>query len=364
MSSSTEGRFVRNAWYVAAWSSEVGDQPLARKIIGEPLVAFRNSRGAVIILSDTCPHRFAPLHRGKVIGDQIECGYHGLRFADDGQCVFNPRPGGVLTAANRVASYPVVERDTFVWVWMGAPDRADPSTIPAFPWLTDGDTYVKTAAATMVQRLPVELIVDNLMDLSHGAYIHRDSLNAYPPDAHVSGTVTADVTQDGCEIHNLVQRDGTDFYLHTFFRDSRTVADNGTVDLWTDTRFNAPTTIYFEVGIKPPGEPRAAGEFFGSVHALTPCDADTTEYRWLVFRNYAKGDPGLTAEMEKLVGHAFVTEDEPMIGAVRDRMAGRDFWSMRPITLAGDQGAIAARRCVERLVEADRIGVPASVRPR
>ena len=79
--------FLRNAWYAAAWDDELGDKPLARTMLGEPLVLYRDSAGAPVALSDTCPHRFAPLSLGRRDGDTLQCPYHGLVFGKNGICI-------------------------------------------------------------------------------------------------------------------------------------------------------------------------------------------------------------------------------------------------------------------------------------
>jgi phenylpropionate dioxygenase-like ring-hydroxylating dioxygenase large terminal subunit len=109
--------FLKNSWYVAAWSSEV-QGPTHQKIIGEDVLLYRGEHGQVIALGDTCPHRFAPLHLGKVIGDLIQCPYHGLQFNADGHCAHNPFDPAVQPAAAKVRSFPTIERDRFIWIWM------------------------------------------------------------------------------------------------------------------------------------------------------------------------------------------------------------------------------------------------------
>lgn len=77
-------------WYVAASSSEVGRTPLGRTIAGTPLVLFRRQDGTVAALADRCPHYDLPLSSGHMVGDDIECGYHGLRFDGSGACTHMP----------------------------------------------------------------------------------------------------------------------------------------------------------------------------------------------------------------------------------------------------------------------------------
>ena len=86
------GTYLRNAWYVAAWADDLAEgQLLGRTILKEPIVLYRKADGNVAALQDRCPHRFAPLHMGKVVrGDRIQCPYHGLEFDASGACVLNP----------------------------------------------------------------------------------------------------------------------------------------------------------------------------------------------------------------------------------------------------------------------------------
>jgi phenylpropionate dioxygenase-like ring-hydroxylating dioxygenase large terminal subunit len=91
--------FLQNAWYAAGWSHMFEATPLARTIHDQPIVIYRGEAGAPIALADKCPHRFAPLSRGKIKGDRIACGYHGLEFDSSGQCVRNPH--GRLAPARR-----------------------------------------------------------------------------------------------------------------------------------------------------------------------------------------------------------------------------------------------------------------------
>ena len=65
---------------MAAWSSQIGAEIFARRLLDQPVVLFRNEDGEVLAFEDKCPHRFAPLRFGKRTTDGIECGYHGLRF--------------------------------------------------------------------------------------------------------------------------------------------------------------------------------------------------------------------------------------------------------------------------------------------
>lgn len=119
----------RSAWYAVAESAEVTREPFRRIILNEPLVLFRTEAGDPVGLEDICCHRLAPLSSGQLIGDTIECPYHGLRFDTEGKCTHVPGTTSVPARA-RVRKYPLLERYGFVWAWPGSPTLADPTLIP------------------------------------------------------------------------------------------------------------------------------------------------------------------------------------------------------------------------------------------
>ena len=165
--------FVRNVWYCAAWSEEVSEQLLSRKILNEPTVIFRDEMGAPKALRDFCPHKLAPLSLGRHLGDRVECPYHGLQFDGTGRCVHNPHGNGITPRAADVRSFPLVERDTILWIWMGDPALADPAKIPDC-------SYLNSPQRRSIKNVfPVagnyRLSIENLMDLGHVFFVHRQS---------------------------------------------------------------------------------------------------------------------------------------------------------------------------------------------
>jgi len=128
---------LRNAWYIGAWADEIGgERPLARRICNDPIVLFRDGMGRVAALADRCCHRAAPLHLGTVVEEGIQCGYHGLVINGSGRCVRVPGQQKIPDDA-RVRSYPVIEKDQMVWVWMGDPAKSDQANIVDYPYHND-----------------------------------------------------------------------------------------------------------------------------------------------------------------------------------------------------------------------------------
>ena len=130
--------YQRNAWYAPAQPSEASGTPMRRLILGEPAVFFRISDGEAVALEDRCCHRLAPLSPGQVLGDVIECPYHGLRFDRHGTCTHVPGQATV-PARSRVQAYPLLEQYGFFWIWMGDSDRADPARLPDWRWADDDE---------------------------------------------------------------------------------------------------------------------------------------------------------------------------------------------------------------------------------
>src|SRR5262245_33782033 len=120
--------FLRNYWYVAAFSHEVEQEPLTRTLLNQQVVLYRTRRGDVAALEDCCAHRLMPLSKGKIVDDAIVCCYHGLAFNPAGACVHVPRMETPPSGLN-VRSYPAVERYGSIWLWFGDPRLADESHI-------------------------------------------------------------------------------------------------------------------------------------------------------------------------------------------------------------------------------------------
>ncbi len=167
--------YQRNAWYAAAEAAEITDTPMRRLLLNEPVVLFRIEGGDAVALEDRCCHRLSPLSPGQVLGDTIECPYHGLRFDRNGACVFVPGQDRIPPRA-RVRAYPLVMRYGLAWIWMGEPDLADPARIPDWRWAED-DEWTSVSGAFRIE-CNYLLSVDNLMDLSHIGYVHKTTIGS------------------------------------------------------------------------------------------------------------------------------------------------------------------------------------------
>src|SRR5262249_53285941 len=127
----------------------------------------------MVALENRCCHRHAPLSRGRKEGDDLRCMYHGLKFAPSGKCIEIPQQD-IIPSTAVVRSYPVVEQDCWMWVWMGDPALAERALIPRA--LNHNDPDWLTLTGELAYDANYELINDNLLDLSHLSYVHQSTL--------------------------------------------------------------------------------------------------------------------------------------------------------------------------------------------
>ncbi len=166
--------FLRNCWYVAAYDREIGREPFGRTLLNEPVVLYRQEDGTPVALEDRCCHRGLPLSLGRVEGNRVRCGYHGLVFDETGACVEVPGQSAIPPGAN-VKAYPVVERYRWIWIWMGDPALADAALIPDW-WWADDPEWGYIPGRLLHIACDYELITDNLLDLTHLAYVHSATI--------------------------------------------------------------------------------------------------------------------------------------------------------------------------------------------
>jgi phenylpropionate dioxygenase-like ring-hydroxylating dioxygenase large terminal subunit len=339
--------FLRNAWYVAAWANELEVGKLfARTILSDPVLLFRTADGTPAALADRCPHRFAPLHLGKLHGNVVECAYHGLRFDCSGVCVKNPHGSGVIPKAAVVKKYPLVERHRAVWIWMGAPERADPQAIPDYSFISRAPAsavftgYLRTACN-------YELATDNIMDLSHADFLHLGSLDANGALAATPPKVAEDGAAIECNWWLPSSRVLPVFAPH--------LADaSAPVDQWFEVRWDPPALMRLRAGVTPSGRPREEGLDTRNLHLMTPETDRSTHYFFCSTRNFKTDDSAVTEQTRIGVTAVFATQDKPILEAQQMSMGTTDFYSLKPVLLAGDAGTVHVRRVLAKLIEEER----------
>ena len=234
--------FLRNYWYVAATDTEVERKPLGRIILGEPIVFYRLEDGTPVALEDRCAHRHLPLSMGKLVGDTLQCHYHGLRYDKTGTCVRVPGQDMIPRSA-RVRSYPVVERYHWLWIWMGDPALADPAKITDYHWLDDPNWGAK--GQYLHVKCNWQLVVDNLLDLTHLAFVHETTIgNSALVD---QAQVKVQRTQDNVTVTRWI----IDAPPPPTFVKAGGFTSN--VDRWQIINFTPPAFLRLDVGATPTG---------------------------------------------------------------------------------------------------------------
>ena len=335
--------FLRNVWYVAALDTEVGREMLTRTILNEAVVMYRKEDGEPVAIQDRCPHRFAPLSRGKLVGDHVECAYHGLQFDCSGKCVVNPHGDGKIPQAARVKNYPFIQRYGLMWIWMGDPDRADPDLIPSYYSHFDSPEW-KTVRGHSYQDANYQLIADNLLDLSHDQFLHA---NYHRKDTFL--TTPHEVFEEGKQVvssRKVLNQVTSDAFAGNLPDPSVPV------DQWKVMKWQAPGYFLLEVGVRPTVNPDGIELGKRNAHILTPATETSTNYYFVNARNYQLDDEKVDAQIREWQRIGFGEQDKPMIEAIQKVMGPADLFDMNPILLSVDGAAIRARRALAKLLKA------------
>jgi phenylpropionate dioxygenase-like ring-hydroxylating dioxygenase large terminal subunit len=335
----------KNCWYAAAYDVELKRELVGRRIGGHSLVLYRREDGAPVALENACWHRLMPLSEGKIEGDNVACGYHGLVYNSEGRCVFMPSQKTINPAA-RVRSYPVAEKHRFVWVWTGDPALADPDKIPDLHWNDDPDW----AGDGKLIHLDCgyKLIVDNLMDLTHETFVHGASIGQRSitevPFEVTHGPDSATVTRWMRDV------DPPPFWKMQL--EWKLGGPAGKVDRWQIIHFEAPSTIAIDVGVAPVGTgapegDRSAGVNGFVLNTMTPETERSCHYFWAFVRNYNLGDQRITTLIREGVSGVF-GEDEEVLAAQQegvDDHPDKQFYNLNI-----DGGAMWARRLIDKML--------------
>jgi phenylpropionate dioxygenase-like ring-hydroxylating dioxygenase large terminal subunit len=332
--------FLRNYWYVAASDSEVSRKPLRRTILGEPIVFFRLEDGTPVAFEDRCAHRHLPLSMGKLVGDHLQCHYHGLRFDRTGRCVRIPGQEQIPPSA-KVRTYPVVERNTWIWIWMGDPAIADQSTITDFHWLDDPNWGAKSSYLHV--KANWQLVVDNLLDLTHLTFVHESTIGNSALAEHASVKVTRAPNNVAVTRWIIDQPPPPTFVKVGGFTSN--------VDRWQIIDWVPPAFLRLDVGATPTGTGapqgrRVNGINMRNLNAITPETETTSHYFWGQAHDFDVKNTALTQKIFEQIQTAFL-EDVEVFSAQQQNL---DIYSNPPqVDINADTGVLQARRIIDRI---------------
>jgi vanillate O-demethylase monooxygenase subunit len=278
---------VRNRWYIAAFSREITREPIERTFLGKPVALYRKEDGSPVAMYGLCPHRYYPLAKGTLEGDALKCGYHGFTFDADGTCIRIPSQD----AAGKFCqpTYPIVERGPLCWIWMGDEGKSDKVAIPPYEdfgldqpgWCYSSENYFHSKGRA-------QLLIDNLMDLTHLPYIHH----------HVPGGETMANTAleslDRPESYHVLRKGKVPFnpFFEMIFGSDASF--EGLSDFTQGSDFYGPELIRtslpimadLEIG-KPVDESHRR---LNILHAMTPETETSTHYFGFATRNFRLED--------------------------------------------------------------------------
>jgi len=274
------GELMRRFWMPAILASELPQTdcpPIRVRLLGEDLVAFRDSQGRPGLVRQNCPHRGASLFFGRNEEEGLRCVYHGWKFDVDGQCIDMPNepPESNFKSKVRAVAYPCIERSGVIWTYMGPRDRMGPP--PALEWArVPSDHVVVSKAIASCNYLQA---MEGNFDSSHISFLHRNL-----PDFQEARRAGVDLVRPGSTFnatdrsprYTVLERD---YGLAVGAR--RDAGDRGYY--WRISQWLIP--MYDMIGHDP-------GAMAMSAHAVVPMDDEHTWFwaiRW-------EGDRPMTDE--------------------------------------------------------------------
>jgi vanillate O-demethylase monooxygenase subunit len=330
----------KNNWYVAGWSSELTQKPLARTLACEPVVMFRTASGRAIALEDRCCHRNLPLSHGRVEGEIIACGYHGLEYDCSGRCIRIPGQDQVPVGAC-VKAFPLEERDGVLWIWLGDPVLARVDAIVRYPIHTDPRWAHKATHYRIASHH--ELINDNLLDLSHVGYVHGKTIGG-TPGAHSEAEMKTERTDNSVIVRRWMRNSVPP---PTY---QRAIGFTGRIDRWMEITF-IPGLIRIYVGANDAGQgldekgqmDRLGIRIF---NGITPETETSTHYFWTAAHNFKVDDPSVTEAFHAEIAVTF-EEDRVVVEAQQERFT--QFPDRKTFMIRADAGSAQARRIVQAM---------------
>lgn len=293
---------IQDCWYVAGFGDEIGRDIISRRLLGIDIALYRTLAGEAVAVRNRCPHRSFPLAKGRLEGDTLVCGYHGMQFDPSGRCVNMPSMPVVPTNA-QVRSFPVVERGPLLWIWMGDADHADESLVPDTSWLSDptwksvrGRYHIKTDYVSMHE---------NLLDQTHFPFLHP-------------GTVgTPEYARSKLE----VRREGGVIIIDRALRNAPPPGIYGVpmqlmdrrVDRFSQARFLSPAIHAAFASVVDRTEADAPTIYrFNITHLITPETKETVHYWWFNSRDQRIGDPDADTYLLEASERAYLEDVEAL----------------------------------------------------
>lgn len=333
---------IRNCWYVAGRSSEIGRRPIARRLLGIDVALYRTEDGRPVAMRNRCPHRSFPLAKGKLEGDNLVCGYHGMAFNPDGMCVHMPALNSAPASA-AVRTFRIADRGPLTWIWMGEADLADELLIPATPWLEDdawgtvtGDMRIKGDYVGMHE---------NLIDQTHFPFLHPDTVGT--PE-YARSKLTARVEGDQV----IIWRELRNAPPPPVYGKPANIMHKR-VTRTSEARFVTPAMHRAHAVITdtaPEGDQPEAYQYY-ITHVFTPETNTSIHYWWFNSRDYKPGDTDIDTFLYEASSKAY-HEDVDALEWIME-VVEKDQEQQFDMSFAPDRPGLMARRIMYRKAMAE-----------
>jgi len=337
-------------WYVAGMKEDFGEELQELIIADRSLVKYRTSKGEPVILQNRCAHRSFPLSKSWREDDDIRCRYHGAKFNCDGELIEVPSQD--MCPKKSIRKYPTREHGPFVWVWM-APCEPDDSALPELPFAS-GDWTVVTGKFDVNGNLM--FMAENLCDLSHIPFMHRDTLG-YPQEF---AKEPLEINKNGDSLEFLRAVKGA-YYHNTAFFSAGTGEKIGKHNYTVTNKGYFKSTGWNYSHIKLSLDPETANkdeevqENYNAIisHFLTPKTASSCHYYWALARDYDQGDE----EISKVLVETTCAGFEEDVETTEDLqlLVDTDQTEFKEITFGGDTLSTMMRRIVKRLADEEEV---------
>ncbi|MBA2933971.1 aromatic ring-hydroxylating dioxygenase subunit alpha [Sphingomonas sp. CGMCC 1.13654] len=336
--------FIFDAWYVVCLSDEIeAGKPVARRLLGINVVLYRTASGAVVAMRDRCPHRSFPLSASAIEGDDIVCGYHGIRYGPDGACKAVPTQKHAPKVM-RVQTYAVRETAPMVWIWLGDPGRAATTALPPCEWATRAHGWA-LSAGSMTLHSNYVFLHENLLDLSHLSFLHKKTFGT--PD-YAAAPFSTDIGEDRI----VVRRTVAPTRLPPLYADPLDI--HGDAARIVTSTYHSPGLSVSAVVLQnlelPEGE--RTDHHIRTAQLLTPIDRDHVLYHFVIARDFVKDDAQTSETIHAGIKAAFVEDCFALENIARNRREDEAPFVERSIT--SDKAGVMLRRRLRSEALAER----------
>ena len=337
--------YVMNTWYPLTWSRDVTSGLTRHQILERDVVLYRTAGGDVVAMENMCPHRLLPLSMGKLKGESVECGYHGMTFDRTGTCTRIPSQPGNLPKI-RVTTYPTCENMGLIWIWMGAAELADPALVFDLPQYHSTEWNAVEGDALRIDANYLSL-ADNLCDPAHVNFVHLSTLGSPAGE-----DIPVQVEQRGQSL--VTWRWTTDAPPIPLF--AKYGNFTGNVDRWQYYHYLAPSIAVVDFGSAdvdaraPEGSRDDCLQIF-ACHFITPVGETSSVDHWLYVKNFPADE-----ETNRSLSDDFritFDEDKAVLEAIqRSELAHPD---RRGARIAIDVAPTKMRRMVDQMISSGSV---------